>query len=513
MDKEILENLGQEELEEVMKSIMGKRPDRASEDSIKALFDKKTGLDSSGRERSVRRAFPLKWVAALAALARVLGAGGVIFAGEAKAYGKAAAFFAENGLSTEGLTHAEIKAVYRDITTESFTYSKTAQVIARNLQTNNVGGWELIMNDPDPVTVREYWEKMYRLYLEKAVYIPDYSDKTTLENGTGNVRVSHEYGTLKKFVGEECVWSYRSDKMRFYYGVEVSDGVLGVGVVMEDYYGPESGLGELDSRKYTPAVTKLTRDGEFVWFVTWDNGAAEEQISSVVENADGSLTVLSTERNRTASRFGLAVSTVTKDGKYAGTVFNPTETDVWVCDTVRFDGGYFAILYDNSTLKQRLIRIDADGSLANEYSYSDDGREYRLSSIALFEGKLYISAVAVDGELIRELNARAAKGETIGSEEYTEFLKKAYTAVLLVTDAGGGAPRVFYESKGSQPPYPLKVENGKLVWTVLTVVSAQYTPAYGYKGDIVIDVREYLIAPDGSVSEFESSASAADIDW
>lgn len=512
MDKDILENLGREELEEALKSISGKSRGRGSEGRIKALFDKKTGLDTSGNAKPVRRAFPIKWIAAAAALILALGAG-VIFAGEARAYEKAAAFFAENGLSTEGLTHAEIKAVYRDITTESFTYSKTAELIARNLQTNNVEGWEIVANDPDPVTVREYWERMYRLYLEKTVYLADYTDKTAPENGTGNVRVSHEYGTFSKYVGEECVWSYRSDKMRFYYGVEVSDGVLGVGVVMEDYYGPESGLGELDARKYTPAITKFTKSGEFVWFVTWDNGSAAEQISDVVENADGSLTVLSSERTYKASIFGLAVSTVTKDGKYAGTVFNPTDTDVWVCDSVSFDGGYFAILYDNSTLKQRLIRIDANGTLANEYSYSEGGSEYRLSSIALFEGKLYISAVAVDSELIRELNARAAKGETIGREEYTEFLKQAYAAVLLVTDAGEGAPRVFYEVKGSQAPYPLKVENGKLTWTVLTVISANYSPAYGYKGDWVIDALEYLISPDGSVSEFESSAPAEDVDW
>lgn len=48
---------------------------------------------------------------------------------EAKEYKAAVQFFNDYGMSTEGLTRGEIKEVYHDITTKSFTYSKTAEVI------------------------------------------------------------------------------------------------------------------------------------------------------------------------------------------------------------------------------------------------------------------------------------------------------------------------------------------------------------------------------------------------
>ena len=52
---------------------------------------------------------------------------------EAKEYKAAVQFFNDYGMSTEGLTRGEIKEVYRDITTKSFTYSKT--VVTRLFKT------------------------------------------------------------------------------------------------------------------------------------------------------------------------------------------------------------------------------------------------------------------------------------------------------------------------------------------------------------------------------------------
>ena len=52
---------------------------------------------------------------------------------EAKEYKAAVQFFNDYGMSTEGLTRGEIKEVYRDITTKSFTYSKTAEVIRNSI--------------------------------------------------------------------------------------------------------------------------------------------------------------------------------------------------------------------------------------------------------------------------------------------------------------------------------------------------------------------------------------------
>lgn len=69
-------------------------------------------------------------IAAALAVLTALAAGTFVYAAEAKEYKEATMFFSENGLNTAGLSRTEIKAVYRDITTESFTYDKTGNILA-----------------------------------------------------------------------------------------------------------------------------------------------------------------------------------------------------------------------------------------------------------------------------------------------------------------------------------------------------------------------------------------------
>ena len=82
----------------------------------------------------------IRWgaLAACLALIVIIGSTGFAIAAEAKEYNNAVAFFEENGLSTEGLSRSEVKAVYRDITQKTFSYGKTAEVIQQA-----VPGWEI----------------------------------------------------------------------------------------------------------------------------------------------------------------------------------------------------------------------------------------------------------------------------------------------------------------------------------------------------------------------------------
>ncbi|MBR7092909.1 MAG: hypothetical protein IKI50_07005, partial [Clostridia bacterium] len=52
--------------------------------------------------------------ACLALVAVMMSSAVVVFAAEAREYNAAVAFFEENGLSVEGLSRADVKAVYRD---------------------------------------------------------------------------------------------------------------------------------------------------------------------------------------------------------------------------------------------------------------------------------------------------------------------------------------------------------------------------------------------------------------
>ena len=76
----------------------------------------------------VKKIYPIKrWCAIAACLALLIsaGMGTYAYAADAREYKAAMQFFGEYTLPTEGLTRDEIKAVYRDITNEEFTYEKT----------------------------------------------------------------------------------------------------------------------------------------------------------------------------------------------------------------------------------------------------------------------------------------------------------------------------------------------------------------------------------------------------
>ena len=124
------------------------------------LFQAFDGVDDEILERSEvpasRRRAPAfrRWCALAACMALVIGLAGAAIAAEAKEYRTAAAFFEDNGLSMEGLSRAEVKAVYWDITSERFTYDKTAEVMERS-----VPGLEIDQRQPTPEELAAMWEQ------------------------------------------------------------------------------------------------------------------------------------------------------------------------------------------------------------------------------------------------------------------------------------------------------------------------------------------------------------------
>lgn len=61
---------------------------------------------------------------------------------------------AANGLSTEGLSQSDVKKAYRDITTQHFTYEKTAEVIDWA-----VPGVEISQREPTPEELAALWTR------------------------------------------------------------------------------------------------------------------------------------------------------------------------------------------------------------------------------------------------------------------------------------------------------------------------------------------------------------------
>ena len=66
-------------------------------------------------------------------------------------------FFKEYDLSTDGLSRGEIKKVYRDIKTQAFAYSKTAEVIEKSISQSTVGGYDIFQDDPTSEDLENLW--------------------------------------------------------------------------------------------------------------------------------------------------------------------------------------------------------------------------------------------------------------------------------------------------------------------------------------------------------------------
>ena len=116
---ELLDGCGPEELDRVLpEEFDADLPEGAMERMRERAFEKALG-QAPRRKRAPGRPW-LRWAAA-ACLVLAVGLAGVAYAAEAREYGAAVQFFDENGLSMEGLSREDVKAVYRDITTQEDT--------------------------------------------------------------------------------------------------------------------------------------------------------------------------------------------------------------------------------------------------------------------------------------------------------------------------------------------------------------------------------------------------------
>ena len=143
-----------EEISEIIGNIDEKYVEEAST-FAPAADTVQSSVKASAVKPKERKKHRIVWIAAACILLTAVVSSTVFIMGaEAKEYNAALAFFEGNGLSTEGLSRSEIKAVYRDIETRSFSFGKTADVILRA-----VPGWEITQDEPTPGDLAAIWDR------------------------------------------------------------------------------------------------------------------------------------------------------------------------------------------------------------------------------------------------------------------------------------------------------------------------------------------------------------------
>ncbi len=395
---------------------------------------------------------------------------------EAMEYSNAIKFFNEYGLSTDGLNRGEIKAVYRDITTKSFTYSKTAEVIANSLSSDQIGGYEILQDYPAPEDIKNLWNyKNYTgRFLPSSQYGIHYEYHSEYKEEDQLGFEVYDKSLIEKYDGENLLWSVPISEFRIRGFSTVSDGVIAYGKTPT-----------WSSSQYSYAwMAKIDSNGNLLWKHMLNNGFKDEYIDAILENADGSYAVIS----RGDFKF-FCLSQYTSDGKE--TFFKRTEIGNYgIWNAARLGDGYIVQLGSHMTNEHsKIVKVDREGNITESFSYGGEDAYYYITDMIEYNGNIYLSAYSVP-KLKGEGQSAGGRYEIaavlnylfdneiweISSEELTPMVRNNYTAMLLVCDPNAGIPQEFYSVKGSLGGELSLSDSGMLLWDVESITTTFFSP-------------------------------------
>ena len=396
---------------------------------------------------------------------------------EAKEYDNAIRFFNDYGLSTDGLSRGEIKAVYRDITTESFTYAKTGEIIANSLSADRIGGYEIWQDNHKPEDIENLWLFKnniggFQIPEQQGVHYKYRSEYKT-DSALG-VEV-HDKSYLEKYEGDRLIWSVSVSEFWINGYSIVSDGVIAYG---ETY--------NWSSAQTSHAwMAKIDTNGNLLWKRALINGFDSEYITAVLENDDGSYAVVS----RGDLKY-FCLSWCTADGKEIGS--KKTEIGNYgISNVARLGDGYIVQLFSYMTGEHaRIVKVDHEGNITESFSYSSEDANYYITDMMEFNGSVYLSAYAVPKQTGEDQNAGGRREIDavldylfsngiwdISSEDLTPMVRENYTAMLLVCDPNIGTPQEFFSVKGCLGGELSLSDTGMLIWNVESIATTFYSPA------------------------------------
>lgn len=430
-----------------------------------------------------------KWAAIAACAAVILsaGIGTYAYAAEAKEYSEALEFFEQNALPTQGLTRSEIKEVHQDIVNNSFTNLKTAEVLENSLARDGVTGHEILQATPTPQDIEILW-KTRNSTLPYGVTETGVSYRTfeNWEPDSSGQDQFHESG-IEKFVDGKSIWQAKTTEFSVFGYLPVRGGVVMWG---QDVWG----VGIMNAAK----LMRVDDEGRTVWCASVNNGFKFENVSAVLEEADGSLAVFTN-----GGGAYICFNRIDGSGKVQCLAQNSISSPgLTLHSAVHFGDGYLLQLGTDT-----VVRADADGAITDTMAYSDgdagydvngNGTDlfplfngntgYHIQSMAVFGGKVWLSVYAyqlTDSEVssgrsdIDPILEEVFAADTwdIPDETMTEKMRERFTAMLLVCDPDSGKQEEFYSVQGSIGGKLEAGADGSLAWDVESFTTAHFSPA------------------------------------
>lgn len=445
-----------------------------------------------------KQAFPLRKLIA-ACLALVLLAGGIGVAVDAIGYKQAMDFFARNGLSTQGLSRQDVRAVYRDIITKSFTYEKTDDVIAEGIE-KNVPGYEITADMDNPDDLRQLWESWERGELEKVVVdgVVNEFDGDTYQKGIwyekDGTTIFNEIEARSE-LRETVVRKYQDDTLCWESTVPfvarlmkpVGEGTVVVGE-KESFSYLFSVPDSLPKEDLSEHIAYLDKNGQLLWtkLLTEEYDIGFDETDWAFDNGDKTFTIC-TRGARTEN--GETVRTVPMWWfNLNGEQLSYKELDIgqyFVSNVIQLRG-YFVLLLYYKGMAPKLVVADAEGEILTETQYQITDQIQYIQDVAAVGDYLYISTytmLADEGTntfgeqntaLSQEKDLLWKESDTLSEKEMIERIRKHYTAAVLRCDIKTGEVQAFYSVPGVIADKLEISDEGNLVWHLQSLTQAEF---------------------------------------
>lgn len=445
-----------------------------------------TRLNAPNRHRPTGR------ILAAAAAAAIITAGSGITAAalEARAYRTAFDFFTAYALPTESLSRSEIKAVYRDITSGSFSLEVTGEILLREVGTPIEG------QAITPGTIEAAWNTRNSTAPVWPTAAGEYRFEVVEYMDEEKGFLMEDYTLVRRYDGDTVLWEVPLDDIFVEGHLPVKGGVL--------VFGHTFTWSSLQPRYARIAL--IGEDGTLAWEKRLDRGYKNDIPGAAL--ADGDRLVIFGRGNFT----DLTVTVY----DYAGReLLYTTHTigNTGIRRAVKLGDGYL-VHTANAWDGDRLLRVSREGELLDTLTYTADDRSYVITDMLEHDGRLYLSAYAFPAPAAGDVQGRAELTPVfdflfppdglmrvnITSDELCAMLREQYTAVLFLCDPESGTPEQFYTVDGALGASLTVDDNGNLCWDTEHFTSAIFSPAtssFTIAADCAI--LRYAFAPDGGL--------------
>lgn len=373
---------------------------------------------------------------------------------EAREYKEAVTFFERYDLSTSGLSRSEVKKVYKDISTGTFTYDKTIEI----MNTISMEIYQVELEDANPDVLKALWHQKY-------------SEINAPENKEG-IKYLFNGTFFQKYNNGELIWQTDVGA-----DIDCCYLVLDKGILIAG--NTENGIMQ---------AVLLDDSGN----IQWEYQSKAVMRSPSIAFKENTIHIVGQEYQSKGTK--LSILNLDLRGSLISETTNMLDEYINIQSLAVTDDGYIVKAFQGG--EKEILGLSFNGELLNKTIFTLNGRESVIKDILYYEGQLYISAVFFKTNtdafysdkfslLYEEFwTAYEANGFGAGNENYdfelgaeyntklADIFKEQYSASLLILDEDGSVNSVYTVNGGYCTDLSVS-ETEQLLWQVFRIDQAK----------------------------------------